>query len=80
VAGALVDAHDRLLARPGRQAEHLAGLGVQPGALEVHALLALDGEVRLVCFLQLLGGDPDEAGVHVHECGHCLLPFVVMTR
>ena len=38
VAGLLVDPQDRLLRRPGGQAEHLALLRVEPGALEVHAL------------------------------------------
>jgi len=35
VTGSFVDPEHRLLGRARRQAEHLAGVGVQPGALEV---------------------------------------------
>ena len=55
VPGALVDAHDGLARRPGRQAEDLARLAVQPGVLVVHALFVLDLEVALVRLGQLLG-------------------------
>ena len=58
------------LGRPGGQAEHLARLGVEPRALEVHALLGLDREVALVRLLQLLGRHADEPRMDVHELGH----------
>ena len=54
MAGVLVDAHDRLLRRTGREAEDLAGLRVEPGVLVVDALLGLDVEVALVGLGQLL--------------------------
>src|SRR5689334_22601262 len=70
MAGALVDAHDALAAGAGRQAEDLAGLRVEPRALEVDTLVALDREITLVGFLQLRGGNADEAAVDIHECRH----------
>src|SRR5688572_30617693 len=70
VTRALVDPHDRLARRPGREAEHPAGVGIEPGALEVHALLRLDREVPPVRFVQLLRRDTEEARMHVHELGH----------
>src|SRR3954463_10805114 len=70
VTGALVHAHHALLRGRGGQAEHLAGLGVEPRALEVGALDALDREVTFVRLTQLLLGDSHETAVHVHELGH----------
>src|SRR4051794_27067874 len=45
MAGALVDAHHRFLRGAGREAEDLAGDGVEPRPLVVHAFVALDREV-----------------------------------
>jgi hypothetical protein len=36
----------------------------------MHALLALDLEVGVVCGVELLGGRAGESTVHVHELGH----------
>jgi uncharacterized protein (TIGR03083 family) len=58
VPGLFVHAPHRLLRRPGRQAEHHARLGVQPGALEVHALGGLDVQVTPVRLAQLILGHP----------------------
>jgi hypothetical protein len=49
MTGALVNAPYGLGAGRLRQAEHHAGLGVGPGVLEVDVLLALDGEIGLMC-------------------------------
>jgi hypothetical protein len=60
-----VDPHHGLLARPGRQAEDLAGLWIHQAFSKCTPLLVLDrqiGEVRLV---QLLRRDSDEAVVDV---------------
>src|SRR5512140_835858 len=65
MARALVDAKHRVPRRPGCEAEHLAQLRVEPGALEVDALVALDREIALVGLLELLGCDADEPAVHV---------------
>ena len=54
VAGPLVDPHDRLARRPGREAEDLARLRVEPRPLEMDALVLLDREVALVRLLELL--------------------------
>src|SRR6478752_1272897 len=70
MTGPLVDPHDRFLARPGREAEDLAGLRIEPRPLVVDALLALELQVALVRLEQLLPGDPDEPVVDVHECRH----------
>src|SRR5262245_32905353 len=77
MARALVDAHDALAARAGRQAEDLAGLGVEPRPLEVDALVALDREIPLVGFLELGGRDADETAVNVHELRHGIPPWLV---
>src|SRR5205814_189815 len=63
----------RLLRRPGRQAERRAGLGVEPGVLEVHALGGLDRQVALAGLAQLVLGYADEPAVHVHELRHATL-------
>ena len=70
MTGALVDAHDGFLRRTGRQAEDLAGLRIEPGVLEVDALVVLDGQVALVRFAELLRGHAEEAIVDIHELGH----------
>jgi hypothetical protein len=48
MAGSVVDAHHGLLGRAARQAEHLPRLWIEPGALEVDALVLLDRQVALV--------------------------------
>src|SRR4051794_13613896 len=53
VPGTLVYTHDGLLARPGREAEHLAAHGVEPRPVEAHALLPLELEVQVVGRLEL---------------------------
>src|SRR3954453_7274127 len=70
MAGALVDPHHRFLRRSGREAEHLAGLGIHPRLLEVDILVALDGEISIVGLAQLIGADAVKARVHIHELGH----------
>src|SRR5512141_434694 len=67
VAGALVDAHDGLLRRPGREAEDLACHRVEPRPLVVHVLLALDREIAAVRLGELLCSHAEEAVVNVHE-------------
>src|SRR3954447_1462169 len=79
MAGALVDAHHRLARRPGGEAEHLPRLGIEPRPLEMDALVPLDLEVALVCFLELVGGHPEEAGMHIHERRHANLPWDLAT-
>jgi LemA protein len=74
VAGALVDALYGLRRRRGRQAEHVPAGRVEPSALEVHALLALDLQVRVVRGLELGRSDAHEPAVHVHELRHRRLP------
>ena len=44
---------------------------VEPGSLEVDALVLLDREVALVGFLELLARDADEARVDIHELSPC---------
>src|SRR4029079_15579340 len=70
MARALVDSHDALAAGAAREAEDLAGLGVEPGSFEVDALVSLDRQVALVRLLELRGGDAHEAAVDIHECRH----------
>jgi hypothetical protein len=57
---ALVDSHHALAAWTRRQAEDLAGLGIQPRSLEMDAFVTLDCQVALVRFLELRRGDTDE--------------------
>src|SRR5690348_11772978 len=73
VPGLLVHPEHRFLRRPGRQAEHLARLRVEPGVLEVHTLRRLDLQITLVRLAQLLRGHADESVVHVHELRHVRL-------
>src|SRR5512142_2578987 len=80
MTGPLVDAHDGLPARPGGQAEDLPRLGVEPRALEMDAFVALDREVALVRFLELLGRHPDEPVVDVHELRHLVPPASTRAR
>ena len=70
VAGLLVDPHHGLLRGARRETEDLAQLGVEPGVLEVHALLGLNIEVALVRLGKLLAGDAEEPRVNVHELRH----------
>src|SRR6266540_3789880 len=70
MAGALVNAHHGLPGRPGRQAEDLAHLRIEPGPGEMDALVGLDREVALVRFPELLSRHPDEATVNIHERRH----------
>src|SRR5689334_23067561 len=56
VAGALVDAHDRLARRARDEAEHLPCLRVQPRLLVMDTLLALDREIATMGFGELLLG------------------------
>ena len=70
MAGTLVDPQDRFPRRPDGEAEDLAGVRVEPGALEMHAFVGFDREVGLVGIPQLDRGDPEEPRVHVHECRH----------
>jgi hypothetical protein len=71
--GLLVHPEHRLLGRPGRQAEHLARLRVEPRVLKVHTLRRLDLQITLMGLAQLLGGHADESVMHVHELRHVRL-------
>src|SRR3954468_13564518 len=75
VSRALVDLHHGLLRGARREAEHLAGVGVEPGTLEVHVLVALDCQVAIVRLAKLLGGDAEEPVVDVHVLVHALPPW-----
>lgn len=55
-----MDTHHGFLGRPGRQAEDLARLRVQPGVLVVDALLGLDVQIPLVRFRELLRRNAEE--------------------
>ena len=70
MARLLVHAHDGLLGRAGREAEDLAGLGIEPGVLVVDAFLALVVEVALVGFGELLRAHAEEPVVDIHELRH----------
>src|SRR5262245_32968418 len=70
MASAPMDAHDRGTRWARGEAEDLAAHRVEPGMLEVDALVGLDREVALVRLPQLMTRHPDEAGVDVHEPGH----------
>ena len=70
VAGALVDALDRVGVRRLGDAPHHARLRIAPGALEVDILVALDVEVGLVSRLECLGSHAVHPMVNVHELGH----------
>src|SRR4051812_13132818 len=50
----------------------------RPGVFEVHALLALEGQVTLVGLEQLVGGDTEEAAVYVHVFRHDSFPPIVV--
>src|SRR5262245_21544100 len=77
VTCALVDSHDALAAWARRETEDLAGLRVEPGPLEVNALVALDRQIALVGFLELCGRDADEAAVNIHERRHGIPPSLL---
>src|SRR5664280_2487890 len=77
VARPFVDPHDRLSARAAREAEGLACHRVEPGTLEVDALVRLDREIPLVGLLELPRRHPDEPGVDIHELRQRWPPFVV---
>src|SRR5438552_8176720 len=74
VARALVDALHGLGVRSLREAEHLPRLRVRPRVLEVHALVVLDVEIRLVRLRQRLLRDAHHALVDVHIFRHGLPP------
>src|SRR5512146_1928208 len=48
MAGPVVDPHHGLFRRSGCEAEDLPELRIEPGALEMHALVGLDIEVALM--------------------------------
>lgn len=73
MARPLVDPHDGLAARAARQAEHLAGFRIEPGAFEVDALVGFDRQIATMRLLELRGRDPMEAAVNVHEAWHTVL-------
>src|SRR6476619_954686 len=70
VTGSLVDPQHGLARWAGREAEHLAGLGIEPCVREMDALLCLDREIAAVRLVELFGRDAEEPGVHVHVCRH----------
>jgi len=75
--GFAVDLRGRLAVRRVDEAEHLAGLLVDPVVLVIHAVLALDLQVRFV-------GSGDVSGLHagdvvrVQVCRHRGLLSVLM--
>ena len=69
MARPLVDAHDGFAGRPGRQAEHLARLRVQPGVLEMDALVPFDVEVPLVGLRELFVPSDFPVYLHFHVPG-----------
>jgi hypothetical protein len=76
MAGALVDALHGLGAGRLREAEHHARFRVRPGVLEVDVLLALDGEIGLMCLHEPLRGDVDHPPVDIHELRHRAPPML----
>src|SRR5664280_2688366 len=84
MARPLMDPHDRFTRWPAREAERLARGGVQPGALEMHALVRLDREVALVGLLELLRRHAHKPRVNVHEVRHasplCSSASTIRTR
>src|SRR5690606_30595973 len=78
MAGALVDAQDRVRRGRLRQAVDHSVLGVGPGVLEGDPLLVLDRDVGAVGLFELLAGDAHHAAVHVYELRHHYLPQVAL--
>src|SRR4051794_12174672 len=65
MSGSFVYAHDSLFARRCRKAEELSELGIEPGVLEVHALVTLDTKEADLGSPKLLFGRIHESAVDV---------------
>jgi hypothetical protein len=75
MTGPLVNSHHGFLRWATGEAKDLPRVWIEPGPLEMDILVTLDVEVALVGLCELLLGDPEEAGMDIHEFRHALPPM-----